>query len=174
MVASKAVLLCRLPGITSRGCCSPLRHTVSTSFRARIYSRGSLENSSTDGTGCIIFSATAPHKSLFPFSASCKSHELLRNASLIVTARIDGYLVGVSRAVSDFSYCTYLSDPAVDQLYQRRGIGRELLQRTHQAAGLHTSLILLASPHARDYYPHIGLRQHDSCWVVDRVPRANT
>lgn len=99
---------------------------------------------------------------------------MLRNASLIVTARIDGYLVGVSRAISDFSYCTYLSDLAVDQLYQRRGIGRELLQRTHQAAGLHTSLILLASPHARDYYPHIGLRQHDSCWVVDRVPLANT
>jgi hypothetical protein len=39
---------------------------------------------------------------------------MLRHADLIVTARSGGLLVGVSRAVTDFSYCTYLSDLAVD------------------------------------------------------------
>jgi predicted N-acetyltransferase YhbS len=95
--------------------------------------------------------------------------EMLANASIIITARVDGRLVGISRALSDFSFCTYLSDLAVDVEHQRRGIGRELIRRTHEEAGRHTMLILLAAPKARDYYPHIGLKQHDSCWVIDRL-----
>jgi len=93
---------------------------------------------------------------------------MLANADLVVTARADGRLVGISRAVTDFAYCTYLSDLAVDEAYQRQGIGRELIRRTHEAAGLGTTLILLAAPKARTYYPHIGMRPHDSCWVIAR------
>ena len=51
---------------------------------------------------------------------------------------------------------------------QRRGIGRELIRRTHEAGGLHTHLILLAAPEARSYYLHIGMESHDSCWVIRR------
>lgn len=93
---------------------------------------------------------------------------MLANADVIVTARADGLLVGVSRAVSDFGYCTYLSDLAVDVAFQRRGIGKELIRLTHEAGGRHTMLILLAAPKAREYYPHIGLQRHDSCWFVPR------
>jgi predicted N-acetyltransferase YhbS len=97
---------------------------------------------------------------------------MLENATVIVVARDEsGRLVGVSRAISDRHYCTYLSDLAVDVAYQRRGIGRQLIRRTHEAAGLHTTLILLAAPQARTYYPHIGMRPHESCWTLDRQPR---
>jgi predicted N-acetyltransferase YhbS len=65
---------------------------------------------------------------------------MIQHADVIVTARSDGKLVGVARAISDFSYCTYLSDLAVDVAFQGRGIGRELIRRTHEAAGLHTTL----------------------------------
>src|SRR5262245_5712175 len=72
---------------------------------------------------------------------------MLANADIVVTARdAKGLLVGVSRAITDFNYCTYLSDLAVDAAFQKRGIGRELIRRTHAAAGLKTSLILLAAP----------------------------
>jgi predicted N-acetyltransferase YhbS len=92
---------------------------------------------------------------------------MLANASIVLTARNDaGLLVGVSRAISDFAYCTYLSDLAVDRAYQRQGIGRELIRLTHEAASLNTTLILLAAPDARTYYPHIGMRPHDSCWTI--------
>ncbi len=99
---------------------------------------------------------------------------MLVHADLIVTARVGGLLVGVSRAITDFHYCTYLSDLAVDEKWQRRGIGRELIKRTHEAAGLHTTLILLAAPKARSYYPHVGLVEHDSCWMIPRLPRPGT
>jgi GNAT superfamily N-acetyltransferase len=91
---------------------------------------------------------------------------MLRNADLIVTARVDKRLVGISRALTDYHFCTYLSDLAVDRQYQGRGIGRELIRRTHDHAGRHTTLILLAAPRARTYYPHIGMQQHDSCWII--------
>jgi GNAT superfamily N-acetyltransferase len=95
---------------------------------------------------------------------------MLANAGVIVTARVGNLLVGVSRAVTDFAYCTYLSDLAVDGAYQRRGIGRELIRRTHEAAGLNTTLILLAAPKAVAYYPHVGLTRHESCWTIPRRP----
>ncbi|MFO0952394.1 MAG: GNAT family N-acetyltransferase [Isosphaeraceae bacterium] len=93
---------------------------------------------------------------------------MLRHADLIVTARADGLLVGVSRAVTDFHFCTYLSDLAVDAAFQNQGIGRELIRQTHEKAGLRTMLVLLAAPAARTYYPHIGMAPHDSCWIIPR------
>lgn len=93
---------------------------------------------------------------------------MLRRADVILTARAGATLVGVSRAISDFAYCTYLSDLAVDGAFQKRGIGRELIARTHAAAGVDTTLILLAAPKARTYYPHVGMQPHDSCWIIPR------
>ncbi len=91
--------------------------------------------------------------------------KMLANASLILTARCEGRIVGVARALTDGAYSTYLADLAVDAAWQGRGIGRELIRRTHKAAGEGTSLILLAAPKARSYYPHIGMIPHDSCWI---------
>jgi len=98
---------------------------------------------------------------------------MLRNADLILTARVRGLLVGISRAITDYSFCTYLSDLAVDVAFQRRGIGRRLIELTHEAAGKGTMLVLLAAPLAREYYPHIGLVHHDSCWTIPRVGPAD-
>ena len=94
---------------------------------------------------------------------------MLRAAQIVYTARAAGKLVGVSRAISDFAYCTYLSDLAVDEEFQKRGIGRELIRRTHEAGGVNTMLILLAAPKAASYYPHIGMTRHESCWILPRV-----
>ena len=51
---------------------------------------------------------------------------MLEHADIIVTARSGGLLVGISRAITDHSFCTYLSDLAVDVDYQisrnRKGV----------------------------------------------------
>jgi predicted N-acetyltransferase YhbS len=74
-------------------------------------------------------------------------------------------LVGIARSVSDFSYCTDLSDLAVRVSHQRQGIGRELIRRTRESGGQST-VILLSAPKVVDYYPHIGLKQHPSAWTL--------
>jgi predicted N-acetyltransferase YhbS len=95
---------------------------------------------------------------------------MLAHADIILTARLDGVLVGISRALTDYHFCTYLSDLAVDEAHQKRGIGRELIRRTHEAAGLGTTLILIAAPKAAEYYPRIGMTRHESCWIIPRSP----
>jgi ribosomal protein S18 acetylase RimI-like enzyme len=94
--------------------------------------------------------------------------KMLRQADIIITARDGKRLVGISRAITDYSYCCYLSDLAVDVAYQRRGIGRRLIAETHARAGEQTTLILVAAPAAESYYPHIGMQQRPSCWTIPR------
>lgn len=94
---------------------------------------------------------------------------MLRQADLVVTARHDGRLVGVSRAITDFSYCCYLSDLAVAADHQHQGIGRRLVAETHRLAGELTTLILIAAPEAEAYYPKIGMTQRPSCWTLPRA-----
>lgn len=103
-----------------------------------------------------------------PIDDEPRISRMIAQADVLITARQGGALVGVSRALTDYSYCTYLSDLAVDEAFQGQGIGRELIRRTHEAAGLQTMLVLLAAPAARSYYPHIGMTQHDSCWYAPR------
>lgn len=90
---------------------------------------------------------------------------MLANANLVVTAWDGDLLVGIARSVSDFSYCTYLSDLAVRQSHQRQGIGRELIHRT-QVEGGEATIILLAAPKAVDYYPRIGFTHHPQAWTL--------
>lgn len=93
---------------------------------------------------------------------------MLKHANLMVTAWDGETLVGVARCVTDFHYACYLSDLAVDQTYQRQGIGRALQTHCQNALGPRCTMILLSAPKAVDYYPHIGYRQHHSCWLIDR------
>ena len=95
---------------------------------------------------------------------------MVENASLTVTARDDaGLLVGVARSVTDFAYCCYLSDLAVDRDHQNRGIGKELMRRTKEAAGGDKiGLLLLSAPDGMGYYPKAGLEKFDNCFGIRR------
>ena len=91
---------------------------------------------------------------------------MLAKANLVVTAWDGELLVGISRALSDFAYVTYLSDLAVRASHQRKGIGQELIHLTQREGGPETSIVLLAAPKAVEYYPHMGFERHDSAWVL--------
>jgi len=95
---------------------------------------------------------------------------MLKHANLIVTARDGGLLVGIARSMSDFSFFTYLSDLAVDEAYQKKGIGKVLIRETKMAAPL-AKLILLAAPKAIAYYPKIGMTRHDHCYLLEDLDR---
>lgn len=95
--------------------------------------------------------------------------KMLAHANILVTAWSEDTLIGVSRAWSDFSFCCYLSDLAVDVAHQKKGIGKELIRRTHEVSGADTTLILLAAPAAINYYPKIGMEQYVHCFRINRA-----
>jgi len=82
---------------------------------------------------------------------------MLKHANVMISAWDGDLLVGISRAVTDFSFCCYLSDLAVDEAYQHRGIGKRLIEETHDTAGREVKLILLAAPAAVTYDPKAGM-----------------
>lgn len=103
-----------------------------------------------------------------PVNDKGRIQKMLDHGNVIVTAWKENKLVGVSRALSDFSFCCYLSDLAVDEKFQKQGIGKTLIDETHKAAGLHTMLILLAAPAAAQYYPKVGMERFTDCFVIRR------
>ena len=93
---------------------------------------------------------------------------MLDHGNVLITAWDNDLLVGVSRALTDYAFCTYLSDLAVDESYQHQGIGKTLIDQTHETAGLKTALILLAAPKAAAYYPKVGMEQFENCFIIQR------
>src|SRR6185436_7079531 len=88
---------------------------------------------------------------------------MVQNANLVITAWDNEQLIGISRAITDWVYATYLSDLAVRVSHQRQGIGKELMRRTQEAAPK-AMLLLLAAPAAREYYPHVGFTHMPQAW----------
>jgi predicted N-acetyltransferase YhbS len=96
---------------------------------------------------------------------------MIEHSNLIATAWDGALLVGIARSVTDFHFCCYLSDLAVDVAYQRQGVGKQLIQITQDALGPRCTIILLAAPAAVDYYPHLGFERHDHAWILARPKR---
>ena len=91
---------------------------------------------------------------------------MLKNANLTVTAWDGEILVGISRSLTDFAYVAYLADLAVDQQYQRSGIGKQLIEETKSRLGPECMIVLLAAPKANEYYEHIGFEHHPRAWTL--------
>ncbi len=103
-----------------------------------------------------------------PIHDAARLQRMLDHANLTLTAWDGERLVGIARALTDWSFCCYLSDLAVDKEYQRRGIGRELIERMQALIGEDVMLLLVSAPAAMDYYPHIGMEKMKRAWYVPR------
>jgi GNAT superfamily N-acetyltransferase len=93
---------------------------------------------------------------------------MFRHANLIISAWDGDKLIGISRSLTDFSYVAYLSDLAVDALYQKQGIGKQLIENTKLQLEPECMLVLLAAPKAREYYGPLGFEQHPSAWTLKK------
>jgi predicted N-acetyltransferase YhbS len=93
--------------------------------------------------------------------------KMVEHGNLMVTARDGRKLVGVARSLTDFTYCTYLSDLAVDRDYQKQGIGKALIAKTRKAVG-DSMVLLLSAPKAMTYYPYIGMPKAENAFIYPR------
>lgn len=104
-----------------------------------------------------------------PTKDLARIERMLANANLILSAWHEGKLVGMCRALTDFSYCCYLSDLAVDKAFQKHGIGRELIARVRSAIGEEVVLVLLSAPEAMEYYPKVGFEKIENGFIIKRT-----
>jgi GNAT superfamily N-acetyltransferase len=91
---------------------------------------------------------------------------MIANADIIISAWHEEKLVGISRALTDFTYVTYLADLAVDEDYQHQGIGKQLIEETQKRTEPECMMVLLAAPKANDYYPKLGFTHNPRAWTL--------
>jgi ribosomal protein S18 acetylase RimI-like enzyme len=94
---------------------------------------------------------------------------MLENSDLIVTAWDADKLVGVSRTITDWVWCSYLADLAVSPDYRRSGIGKKLIELTKERVGEQSMVLLLSVPTAMDYYPKIGFERENRAFTIHRI-----
>ncbi len=94
---------------------------------------------------------------------------MFKNSNLIVTAWDESKLVGVSRTITDWVWCSYLADLAVSPAYKRSGIGRKLIALTREKIGEQSMTLLLSVPTAMEYYPRVGFVKEGRAFIIHRT-----
>jgi predicted N-acetyltransferase YhbS len=103
-----------------------------------------------------------------PTNDKIRIQKMYENSNLVLSAWDKDKLVGISRSLTDFCYCCYLSDLAVRKEYQKSGIGKKLIEMTKNIIGEQSSFILRAAPNAMDYYPKVGFQKSDNAFIINR------
>jgi len=93
---------------------------------------------------------------------------MLAGSNLIVVAHDGDQLVGVARSITDYAYCCYLSDLAVDKAYQGQGIGKRLIDETRRAAGPETMCLLVSAPDSIGFYDAIQMPRQPRAFMFSR------
>jgi ribosomal protein S18 acetylase RimI-like enzyme len=95
--------------------------------------------------------------------------QLVRGSMFVVSAWEGDRLVGFARAISDGASNAYISTVAVLPEYQKRGIGREIIQRLLTGRD-HLQFVLHANERAHPFYLHldVGFEPFDSVLVRRR------
>ncbi|TAJ35214.1 MAG: GNAT family N-acetyltransferase [Reyranella sp.] len=100
-----------------------------------------------------------------PLGDPARLQAMLNGAGMIVTARLDRRLVGVSRTITDFSWCAYLAELAVSKSAQGLGVGRGLLDETRRLLGPQVTLVLTSMPDVTGFYERAEMaRVPDTFW----------
>jgi ribosomal protein S18 acetylase RimI-like enzyme len=100
-----------------------------------------------------------------PLQDAVAMEQMFTHGNTYVGAYDGDYLVGIARVMTDFVFTSYLSDLAVDEKYQKKGIGKQLIREVQKAIP-NAKIILLAAPAAEDYYPKIGMQHHGHCYTL--------
>ena len=104
-----------------------------------------------------------------PTKDKARIQKMFENSNLVVTAWDNGKLVGVSRCITDWVWCCYLSDLTVDPGYKKSGIGKKLIELTKETLGEQSMILLLSVPTAMDYYPKVGFTKEDRGFLINRT-----
>jgi GNAT superfamily N-acetyltransferase len=83
----------------------------------------------------------------------------LRQSHTLVTARIDGKLVGIGNAISDGHLVVYYPHMLVHPLYQGNNIGRQMMAAMQTIYGRFHQQMLTADGDAIEFYKALGFER---------------
>ena len=96
------------------------------------------------------------------WSSAKKPTELLsalRNSHTLVVARSSGKLVGIGNAISDGHLVVYYPHMLVDPNYQRKGIGRKMMEAMQMVYSSFHQQMITADGEAIEFYKKLGFER---------------
>ena len=94
----------------------------------------------------------------------------LKNSHSLVTARIDGKLVGIGNALSDGHLVVYYPHMLVHPEHKGKGIGRAMMECLRKKYASFHQQILVADGNAVDFYKSVGFERAGNTqpmWIYD-------
>ena len=94
----------------------------------------------------------------------------LKNSHSLVTARIDGKLVGIGNALSDGHLVVYYPHMLVHPEHKGKGIGRAMMEHLRKKYASFHQQILVADGKAVDFYKSVGFERAGNTqpmWIYD-------
>ena len=98
---------------------------------------------------------------------------LLNNLQISLIARnTTDEVVGICFGLTDFAYWLFLTDLGVDRRYERRGVGKLLVEAAHELAGGEKAIVMFTNVNddAIPFYEKLGLKPTPdlfSKWNID-------
>lgn len=83
----------------------------------------------------------------------------LRGSHTLVTARVDGELVGLGNAISDGSLVVYYPHLLVHPDYQGKGVGRKIVEAMQEVYRDFHQQMLTADGKAIEFYKSVGFKR---------------
>ncbi len=112
----------------------------------------------------ISFLRTSDLGSMYPTkNFEERIERLLSNVGITIAARHGESLIGVCMGITDHAYFLFLTDLGVSRDYERRGIGRSLVTKAHEAAGgaKDITFVTWANHRALPLYAACGIVPHE-------------
>jgi len=94
--------------------------------------------------------------------------KVLANVDICITARDQtGLLIGICFGITDWAYFLFLTDLGVRNGFERRGIGRELVERCVTKAGGPEDITVstIANENALQFYKSVNMTNEDDLVV---------
>ncbi|TVP95861.1 MAG: GNAT family N-acetyltransferase [Acholeplasmatales bacterium] len=98
-----------------------------------------------------------------------KFAKMFRQSILVLGAKVDGQLVGLIRVVGDDAHIAYIQDLLVATAYQRKGVGRALLEAALTAVSHVRQTVLITDANdlkACRFYEAVGFKKANEAGVA--------
>jgi GNAT superfamily N-acetyltransferase len=90
---------------------------------------------------------------------------MILGSNLLVSARINGEIVGLLRGITDHCYRCFIADLAVAKNHQKKGIGSQLLGFVNSMAP-EARMFLFSAEDAEPFYQKLGFQLHEKCYQL--------
>ncbi|MDB5120531.1 MAG: family N-acetyltransferase [Sphingobacteriales bacterium] len=97
--------------------------------------------------------------------------EAFEKSSHTIFAYDNDLIIGFGRTVDDGKYYAMLADIVIDPGYQKKGLGKRIVNKLKEAVLGYHFITLTAAPGKSDFYKNIGWKKQSTSYIWPQTPK---